>query len=266
MKWFGVLLVLVFVGVCLGAEQKPASKPQGTEPVYEGKILSEWIAQTKDKDSDVRKAATKALLDFGPHLKVAIPTLTELLKDKDQLVRYYAAFGLGQVASVPTVIGLLNNQDRMIRRAAAHALGQRDPDEAKAAFLPLKQLLYAKEAEDRAAAADALGHFGPEAKTAIPRLTELLKDEDEGVRGCAALALGNIGPDAKTAIPAITELSKNKGVWVRKFVPGVLGEIGPAAIPSLMELLKDNDEETLGEPLCVLWEPSAPRRKLPSPL
>jgi hypothetical protein len=49
----------------------PSTKP---EPEYEGKPLSRWVAESKDKDSMVRLLAASALGNIGP---VAIPALTE---------------------------------------------------------------------------------------------------------------------------------------------------------------------------------------------
>ena len=56
MKTFAFLVAVALLDVCLGAEPKPAPASQGKEPTYQGKTLSQWIAQTKDKNGDVREA------------------------------------------------------------------------------------------------------------------------------------------------------------------------------------------------------------------
>jgi HEAT repeat protein len=52
------------------------------------------------------------------------------------------------------------------------------------------------EAEDRVAAAEALGKIGSEAKEAIPALIKALQDEEPVVRWAAVGALERIGMEA----------------------------------------------------------------------
>ncbi len=151
MKIFSFLLAVAFSGICLGAETAPT--PQAKELSYEGKTLGEWLALAKDKDAKGRASAAEALEKIGPEAKAAIPALTELLKDKDERVRYYAGMALGRIAPISTVLKLLNDEDRIVRGATAIALGRRTE---------------------------------PDNKIVIPALTGLLNDKDEGVRGAAA--------------------------------------------------------------------------------
>jgi hypothetical protein len=87
MKPFSLLFILVLVDVGLAAGQDSASAAQGNEPSYEGKTINQWIAQAKDKDGLVRKAAANTLGQIGPKAKAAIPALTDLLKDENWWVR-----------------------------------------------------------------------------------------------------------------------------------------------------------------------------------
>ena len=185
MRTFSSLLTFILVGVCFGAEQKPTV--QGKEPSYEGKTVSEWITQSKDKDADIRRAAIKALGEIRSEAKETMPVLMRSLKDKDAGVR----------------------------RAATASLGRIGP-EAKVAVPMLTELLKDRDIDVRWMAAEALGHIGPEAKTSIAAIIELLKDQDEIVRSNAVEALGDIGPEAKIAIPAITELLKEKDAFIRR--------------------------------------------------
>ena len=144
-KTFSFLVAVALLDVCLGAEP-----PQGKEPTYHGKTVSEWIARTKDKDERVRRAAAKALGEISP---AAIPALVELLKDKSK-----------------------DSQE-----AAIEALRKIGP----VAIPALMELLKDKTAGVQVAAASALGKIGV---AAIPALTELLK-ENKGIPafGCMEL-------------------------------------------------------------------------------
>ena len=84
MKTFTLLLTFALVGVCLGAEQQPAPKPQDKEPGYQGKTLSRWAALAKDNDARIRQPAIEALGKIG---LAAVPVLMQLLKDDDEMVR-----------------------------------------------------------------------------------------------------------------------------------------------------------------------------------
>jgi HEAT repeat protein len=122
-----------------------------------------WAAQCKDKDARRRCAAARALWEFGPEAKAAVPALTELLNDENWPVRWTAAEALGLVGP-----------------------------EAKTAVPALMEVLRDEDAQVRWAAALALGQIGHEADAAIPALRELLKDKDSTVRGRAREALDKI--------------------------------------------------------------------------
>jgi len=68
-----------------------------TEPEYQGKPLSHWLSQAKDKDPNVRFRATEALGEMGAAAKAAVPTLAELLRDKEWSVRKSAALALRKI-------------------------------------------------------------------------------------------------------------------------------------------------------------------------
>ncbi len=70
-------------------------------------------------------------------------------------------------------------------------------------------------------------------------------DTSPSVRWSAAVALGKIGPDAKAAVPALIEALKDENSEMRRRVAVALGNIGPdakAAVPALIEALKDENK------------------------
>ena len=241
-----LLMVLVLVGVCVGADEKPTV--QGKEPTYEGKTVSEWIALTKDKDPKARATAARALGGIDSEAEVVVPVLVRLARDRSfQFETWQAAEGALEKfgpPAIPALIKLLKNTDTNVRHAAVQALGRIGP-EAKAAVPALTELLKDKNDQVRQAAAQSLGNVGPEAGVAVPALTELLKAKDKWDRQAAARALGDIGAGASTAVPALTELLNDKDDQVRHAAAHSLGKIGPqarTAIPALTELLKVKDK------------------------
>jgi HEAT repeat protein len=111
----------------------------------------------------IREDVALALGRIGQDAKPAIPTLTELLSDKEVSVRQAAALAIRNIGPVAT--------------AATPALTKSLTDENEAV---------------RTLAAFALGRIGLDAAPAIPTLTELLNDKEGSVRQAAAWALGEI--------------------------------------------------------------------------
>ncbi len=85
----------------------------------------------------------------------------------------------------------------------------------------------------------------PKRDQRIQRLISLLKVPEAEDREDAADALGKIGPAAKAAVPDLIEALKDEHENVRATVALALGGIGPeakAAAPALKEALKDEYE------------------------
>ena len=93
----------------------------------------------------------------------------------------------------------------------------------------------------RARVADVLGEIGPLAGCAVPALTEALDDVDDGVCESAVRALGGFGTSARTAVPALVGCLRSKAARRQRSVVFALSRIGACAVPSLVDLLKDDD-------------------------
>src|SRR5437667_6475312 len=84
-QWVVVGFTIALLYLCGGAPAK--DEP----PKYEGKTVNEWIETLKTKKpADVQKA-TVALQKLG---RPAVDALAALLRDKDEVIRYYAAYAL----------------------------------------------------------------------------------------------------------------------------------------------------------------------------
>ncbi len=93
------------------------------------------------------------------------------------------------------------------------------------------------DAEARAAAVIYLGErrYAP----AVPRLTELVRQSDPGTRYLAAKALGQIGDEAEAAVPTLLEALRENDMFLRAGITGALIKIGPPATPGLTKALFD---------------------------
>jgi len=81
-----------------------------------------------------------------------------------------------------------------------------------------------------------------------------LKSEDVDMRRQAAQALGRIGgPGANPAVPALAVAVKDQDRNVRLFASQSLGLIGEPAVPTLLRLLRDEDESVRESALFGLY-------------
>src|SRR5437870_5200221 len=67
-----------------------------------------------------------------------------------------------------------------------------------------------------------------------------LGDKDDGIRAKAAFALGKIGPDPKLAVKPLLKLLTEGNADVRRSASEALGQFKAAAVPGLIEALKDD--------------------------
>ncbi|MEM2908722.1 MAG: HEAT repeat domain-containing protein, partial [Candidatus Bilamarchaeaceae archaeon] len=192
-------------------------------PVLRGidRLRVKWyVHQLKDKEGKVRERAAKALGKIGVNeeqLKEitrmfeegktweerngaaialgkigdarAVPALIDALKDKNEDVRYGAAWALGEIAekggdcsaAVPALIDALKDEKRDVREGAAEALGKIGFDKIPIESKVLALLILKKTDE-----VVAVG------KPGVPALIDALKDKGWNVREGAAWALGEI--------------------------------------------------------------------------
>lgn len=215
------------------------------------------IEALKDSHAPMRLEAASALGWFRKDGKTIVPPLVEALKDSESSVRASVAFSLGLMGAeakpaVPLLIESLKGKakgkdlfDDLVRRNAARALGRitKGSDVAVAALVAA---LKDPGLEVPEFATLALGDIGPAAKDAIAPLTERLKDDKKSrLRILAAASLARIDPKLiKTALPILLEGLHSPESAVRSSAVDALGDLGPlskAAVPDLLNLLKDKD-------------------------
>ena len=186
--------------------------------------------------------------------------LMQMLKSPKVSARRLAAESLGKqkmVSAIPALTELLKDNEEIVREAAAVALGQMGPKAAPALGDALK---FPRE-DSKIAALKALRVLGQAAKDAMPATIAALKDKSVDVRIHAATALGSLKSEAKPALPALFEAAKDTGNVtgvLRLDVPAsvaeaaitasqeiddkCLADLAKVAIPALTAALQSKDE------------------------
>ncbi len=105
--------------------------------------IQNLLSALRSEDRAVRAHAARALGQFGPEAKTAVPALIEALKDKDEMVRSTAASALGCIGpaakvAVPALIEALN-KDGALRYPPAGALEKINTPEAQKALEEYKK-------------------------------------------------------------------------------------------------------------------------------
>jgi HEAT repeat protein len=162
-----------------------------------------------DKDGLVRYRASVALACIGPKAAEAIPLLCKILKDhsENDVNRGIAANALGRIgkASLPSLLDLLKEKDWEVKSHAAQALRYLGP-EAKPALPALLELL-----QDRhlcRTVVDSIKAVGP---AAVPELIKALENPNPYTRVYAATALLKIDPEQEAGMRTlITSLRDNE--------------------------------------------------------
>ncbi len=190
------------------------------------------------RDARVRAAAAEQL--GASRRPEAADELRALLRDPVPEVRAKAlgaVCAVEQEAAVPTVLPFLEVRtapEAVVRAAAAVALIRHAGlDGVLAAAEPLKQLLAAQDAGDRAAAADALGNIG--VSGFFRPLLAFLRDEDRSVRRRAIAAAGKLR--APELIPALVEQFQRRETSLE--AASALAAFGPGLEAELQAILLD---------------------------
>jgi HEAT repeat protein len=210
------------------------------EPTHDGKKLSDWVQLLRKSDATPGSPLAKALLAIG---KPAVPAVAELLRDRDEAVRSRAVFALALLlrARVDEAFApLLHAVNDADTRVSGTALAQIAASHVEATPLAVKAF-ESRDAQERAAAAAALGRLIYRDKTLTKLLKKGLTDEDGQVRGRTAEAIRGDVYGQKDVLPALIaglgdKVEANRGQFMSTLIA-----VGPAAIPALNDALKGED-------------------------
>jgi HEAT repeat protein len=86
-----------------------------TEPVADGRTLSQWVAELKAAAPQVRNAAAYEIAGLGPEAAPAVPALIKALDDPDPSVRFPVTVALREIgpaaeAAVPRLKKMVDDE------------------------------------------------------------------------------------------------------------------------------------------------------------
>eukprot|EP00929_Paragymnodinium_shiwhaense_P069149 TRINITY_DN34884_c0_g1_i1.p1 TRINITY_DN34884_c0_g1~~TRINITY_DN34884_c0_g1_i1.p1 ORF type:complete len:1156 (-),score=274.93 TRINITY_DN34884_c0_g1_i1:218-3685(-) len=217
-----------------------------------------------EPDQGVRKAAAKALAQFGKYVLPAVDVLLHCLEcEGDAEMRQACADALGGMIGAgdtsQKVVSLLSkrlvDESTEVRTACCSAIGRLGRAGGMAAPM-ICHRLEDPEASVRAAAAAALGMLAQYAECRPNLLIPVLSDENETARAAAAISLGQMGHRAKSAASQLGELLKEDPVdAVRLAAATALGKIGPPHVSMALANRRRADAASSSYSLSceVLW-------------
>ena len=254
-----LLVALVAVALVAGIAWLIFSSHAPTEPVYQGKRMSEWLdmlinvggVHIYNMDADAEEAVRQIGTNGIPTLLRRLQVCDSKLKlrliglaEKQHLIKFnfvaseernqqamMAFYILRADASnaVPALIAIYERKlSDMSQEAAAYALGFIGPG-AKAA-LPVLLRAAANtnaNADVRVATLRTLDQLDAEPKLVVPVLTRCLKESEPSVRECAGQVLMGFHSDAEAAVPALVDLLKDPDRDVRQMAEEALKAIDP---------------------------------------
>jgi HEAT repeat protein len=160
-------------------------------------------------------------------------------------------------ASVKSAVVAMDSHNPDDRRAALRSLAQMNHPAAHAALIGAVQHPMRDVRVDAAFMLAKLTNNQDAA--AVPGLLDALTDEDPRIRIAACKVLGDIGDPA--SVPALLQiLVRQSESDVHWQATSALSKIGAAAVPGLMDALKDDDWKVRRSAADALWgmrEPSA---------
>ena len=213
-----------------------------------GKTLKSILPQLIEglKHDSIRGLTANLLSRILAEATQAIPYLVDLLKIRKSDVGYYVPAVLAGAGSkaLPALTKLMEHEQAFVRARAIKTIGLIGCPAV--CMLPrLIEKLNTGSVLERVAAAGALGNIGPSgAGVAVPALKALIKDRDIAIRLEAIDALGKLKGDAKSAIPNLCGLlNEPLAMQIKWRALRTLSNIGVAAVPTLLQSLRNSDEQ-----------------------
>lgn len=215
-----------------------------------------------DPEDKIRVSAAEAIVRIGPGLGDEEP-LIAALKDKDGVVRGYAAVALGKrgnnaLEAAPSLVKLLSDTSEDARAGAAEALGQIRPRDSKPQMTALRAVLKDQSPKVRERAVFSVGQIGSKGESKslagelVPDISPLLKDKETGVRRSAAQALGALGKGASKAAPLLAPLLDDREQPTRMAAVMALGRMGDAGVTVLAKAVESPHEDVRKGAMAVL--------------
>ncbi len=254
---FRILAAVLLIAVLVGLGWRVTLL---REPAYQGKSLSVWLRQFEEaKFNGLTSRYHLSPMEFKAqfveptqnavrHIGTnALPTLLNLVQAKDTPLSWRAMdllerLHLGRWKPPPEIVRRSMALDGFIFLGA----------EGQPAVPALIELLNDKDGDVRSRAASCLGFIGPAAVEAVPALLQHLNEPDPSVCLNSETSLGLIHGRPELVIPALTERLRRKDKWHTLSALGWFGPDAKAAVPVILPLLNDQDQETRNRAAIVL--------------
>ena len=243
-----------------------ATSPEGEEPKYGGKKLSEWLTQYDNNSeaeagsAEAKEAAeaTEALRHIGTN---GLPFVLKWMREGppyQDVDGIFEVLGPKAAPAIPALAQLLNCADQQTVRRAIYPLA----DIGKESLPVLIAALGNPQNPDRPTIASAIRLMAIQkidTTPAVPVLVHCLNDNNAVVVEYAADALiWAARQDPSPAIPAVIACLENPRTQVRDSAAEALGTFrgkARAAVPGLQKLLNDPDPH-------VRWQASNSLKKI----
>ncbi|MET7983710.1 HEAT repeat domain-containing protein [Streptomyces sp. NPDC005281] len=202
-------------------------------------LLRQRLAEVPLGSPDTYDRAVPLLFGLGAlRYAEAVPEVLRLLHGtppelrlRDALVnalaRTLGAFGPGAREAVPTLRNLLTDRNAV---AAADALRSVEGDTEAVLPVLLGALAPEWDASSRRTAADALGRMGAAATPALPGLRRLAESAEVWERTAAACALWDVGGDPEPVLPVFRDAWR-LNPYTRGMITACLVRMGGAGVP-----------------------------------
>ncbi len=203
----------------------------------------------RSNDAGTRRAAAEMLGSMGDAAYPVTRSLIAAISDPAPMVRVEAARALGRIPaasahSVGPLAAAVLKRDEMLQVAAAEALAAvgRATDDV---VLALLDALGDDSPRVRIAAAHALTVLRPVSRELVDAILSNLDDADRDVRLAAIRAAATLGSDPRI-VKHLVDLVSDFDAEVARSAGIALGDLGPAAraaVPTLRDMLDDEDEK-----------------------
>lgn len=224
-----------------------------------GSVGSLVKALGEAKEPEVRRELVLALGAIGPDAKAAVPTLIELVSDKDPAIVITATYSLGQlggeaVSATDILKKNMKSKDDFLRIVSAWALAAVNPgdDEIEMLVVPVLVggLVDTDERGVRHAAAQAIVQLQPDSAVMLPAVMAAVETSTPEVLVESVQALASVGRDA---VPGLSKMLRHEKIRpVVAHVLGMLGNKASGAVPTMIELLPESKDEAQTELLMAL--------------
>jgi HEAT repeat protein len=292
--FYSTLVVAVLVGIYAAILNAPDVFGHVARIINERREVAALAEGLWGADPAARERAAQGLVAKGP--EVSMPILREAARDPRGEVRavayrFMAQGGGDPSQSFPALIAAAGDGDELVRLETAHAMGrlagflsirkgfrsspgaprgltaaQRDD-----AIRVLRRLLKDPSGGVRAAAAGALGEFGPDPDpSASVDLAAVAGDDDRAVRLAAARSLLKVsGPGDRTAARTLIAMLADPGPVpdrpeILQVIRGMNDAVQDQAVGALVGLLSRGDPAIIPDVLACL-PMAGPRAKAALP-